>query len=149
LPFGSGDKTYRSPSGTFKVIVRDQLTYKGKVTNTPAMVGVKSGTIEVNRSVMKNLSFSQRIAVLSHEYGHFYKNPLVNLDKKDETGADLNGMTLFVGHGYSLMEYVNAFFNVFDQHNTEQNRKRFEVIKMFGKKIHDGKYFGKPYNLGR
>jgi hypothetical protein len=91
------------------------------------------------------MSINQRIAILSHEYGHFYKNPLMNLPIGDEFGADLNGVTVFVGSGFGLDEYGNAFKKVFNGANTDQNRRRKEVIAKFLKDLENGKYFTPPY----
>jgi len=169
VDLGSGDKEYmnfikkfvvdlpklpadgklrRSPSGRFKIVLKDKLTsYAGDVLPTPCMIGKKTGTIEVSKDYFLKMSQSQRIATLTHEYGHFYKNPLMNLDIGDEVGADLNGMTIYVGNGFHLAEYDNAFKKVFTHADTEQNRERAKLIKDFGRRIVTGQYFGKPYNL--
>jgi hypothetical protein len=149
LPNLPGDgKLRRSPSGRFKIVLKDKLTsYSGEVLPTPCMIGKKTGTIEVSKDYFLNMSQSQRIATLTHEYGHFYKNPLMNLEIGDEVGADLNGMTLYVGNGFHLAEYDNAFKKVFKYADTEQNRERAKLIKGFGRRIVNGQYFGKPYNL--
>ena len=94
---------------------------------------------------MMKMSQNQRIAVLTHEYGHFFKNPLMNLPIGDEFGADLNGVTLFAGSGFGLDEYGNAFKKVFDGADTEQNNRREKVIKMFLDKLENGQYFNPPY----
>lgn len=138
----------KSPSGTFKIVLKPKLkSYDGVVLPTPCMIGTQTGTIEVSKDHFMNMSQQQRIATLSHEYGHVYKNPLMNLQIKDEVGADLNGMTIFVGNGFSITEYANAFEKVFNEAPTRQNQQRAKLIKGFGDKIYNGRYFGKPYNL--
>lgn len=138
----------RSPSGRFKIVIVDKLRTKdGQYINSPAMVGKKTGTIEISKDYMLKMSQNQRIAVLTHEYGHFYKNPLMNLPIGDEFGADLNGVTLFAGSGFGLDEYGNAFKKVFDGAQTDQNSRREKVIKMFLDELEKGKYFVPPYNL--
>jgi len=139
-------KLRRSPSGKYKVVIQDKLRdQNGNVLNSPAMVGKKSGTIEISKDYMMQMSLSQRIAVLSHEYGHFYKNPLMNLPIGDEFGADLNGVTVFVGSGFGLDEYGNAFKKVFNGADTDQNRRRRQVIEKFLKELENGNYFVPPY----
>lgn len=138
----------KSPSGRFKVVITDKLKSSGGAyINSPAMVGKKTGTIEISKDYMMRLSQNQRVAILCHEYGHFYKNPLSNLPIGDEVGADLNGITVFVGNGFGLDEYGNAFGKVFNGAQTDQNEKRGRVMKMFLEELEKGKYFSPPYNL--
>lgn len=169
VDLGSGDKEYmkfisdfvvalpnlpadgklrRSPSGKFKIVLKDKLTsYQGVVLPTPCMIGTKTGTIEVSKDYFMKMSQNQRVAVLAHEYGHFYKNPLSGREISDEYGADLNGMTVYLGSGFGQSEYIRAFSKVFTHADSELNRKRAGVIDGFAKKILNGEYFGKPYNL--
>lgn len=141
-------KLRRSPSGRFKFVLFDKLrSHKGELINSPCMVGKKTGTIEISKDYFMRMSLAQRMAVLCHEYGHFYKNPLSGYDIGNEYGADLNGMTVFIGSGYGLSEYINAFKKVFNGAKTNLNRNRYSVMKGFAKKIFNGEYFGKPYNL--
>jgi len=138
----------RSPSGTFKIVLKPKLTsYGGQVLPTPCMIGTKTGTIEVSKDYFMKMSQQQRIATLCHEYGHFYKNPLINLNISDEVGADLNGITIFAGNGFHLAEYANAFKTVFKYAPTDQNKGRAKLIKEFGDRVYNGEYFGRPYNI--
>lgn len=142
-------KVRRSPSGRFKIVIVDKLRSQktGAVIDSPAMVGESTGTIEISKDYMMDMSLSQRMAVLYHEYGHFYKNPLMGLPKRDEFGADLNGVTLFAGSGFGLDEYGNAFKKVFDGAPSNQNERREKVLKMFLDELERGRYFVPPYNL--
>jgi hypothetical protein len=137
-----------SPSGRFKIVLFDKLkSYSGDYLPTPAMIGKRTGTIEVSKDYMLQMTVSQRIATLSHEYGHYYKNPIMNLPIGDEVGADLNGMTVYLGNGFSMSEYINAFKTVFNGAKTDLNRKRYDYMKKFARKIYNGQYFGVPYNV--
>jgi hypothetical protein len=138
----------RSPSGKFKIAIFDRLkSHSGEYVHSPAMVGKRTGTIEISKDYMMKMTISQRIAVMCHEYGHFYKNPLINLPIGDEVGADLNGMTIYLGRGYHISEYINAFKMVFNGAKTNQNRERYDLMKKFAHRIYNGEYFGVPYNL--
>jgi len=137
-----------SPSGRFKIVLFDKLrSYGGEYLPTPAMIGKRTGTIEVSKDYMLKMTVSQRIATLSHEYGHYYKNPLMNLDIGNEVGADLNGLTVYLGNGFSMSEYVNAFKTVFNGAKSDLNRKRYDLMKKFARRIYNGEYFSNPYNV--
>lgn len=138
----------KSPSGTFRIVLFDEIRgYNGDRLNSPAQIGLKTGTIEVGKRRFLKMSQNQRIATLCHEYAHFYKNPLIGRSKKDEYGADMNGMTVYLCRGYGESEYLNAFKKVFIAADTPQNRARYKLIKDFGHKINSGQFFGKPYNI--
>jgi hypothetical protein len=142
------DVILKSPSGNFGIVVFDRLRSRdGDYISSPAMIHIKTGLIEISKEHFMKMSINQRIATLSHEYAHFYKNPLVGLDVKDEYGADLHGITVYLSRGYGESEYLEAFRKTFNGHATQQNKARWLLIKDFAKKIHEGKYFGKPYNL--
>ena len=139
---------YTSSSGKFKIVLFDKLkSYEGEYLPTPCMIGTISKTIEASKDYLMEMSVNQAIAVLSHEYGHGYKNPLSGREIGDEFGADLNGMTVYLGSGFGQAEYLNAFKKVFKGANNETNRKRYSVMRGFAFKIFNGEYFGKPYNL--
>lgn len=141
-------KLRTSPSGKFKIVIFDKLrSYSGEYLPSPAMIGKETGTIEISKEYMLSLTQSQRIAVLCHEYGHFYKNPEMGLDIGNEYGADLNGLTLYLGNGFPIYGYVNAFNRIFDKSSSLQNDQRAILIHKFAKEIYEGKHFGKPYNL--
>ena len=142
------DVIIKSPSGRFKLVLFDKLRGRdGTYVNSPAMIHVKTGLIEVSKQHFLKLSVNQRIATLCHEYAHFYKNPSAGYDVRDEYGADLHGLSVFLARGYGESEYLNAFRKTFNGHPTTQNRARWKLIQDFSKKIHSGQFFGKPYNL--
>lgn len=144
----ASDVIIKSPSGQFKLVLFDKLKGRdGTYVNSPAMIHVKTGLIEVSKSHFLKLTVNQRVATLCHEYAHFYKNPMVGLDVRDEYGADLHGLTVFLAKGYGESEYLNAFRKTFNGHPTDQNRARWKLIQDFSRKIHSGSFFGKPYNL--
>jgi hypothetical protein len=142
------DRIIRSPSGTFKIVLFEELvSYGGQKIPSPAMIGVKTGTIEVSKKHFLRLSQNQRMAVLTHEYAHFYKNPLINKSVKDEFAADMNGLTVYLSKGYGEDEYMNAFKKTFNGAKSELNYKRYDLMKKFATRIQNGEFFGKPYNL--
>ena len=68
-----------------------------------------------------------RMAILLHEFAHFYLNK--NID--DETEADLNGLLIYLGLGYPRIEGYEAFLQVFEGSPTAENKKRYDVINEF------------------
>jgi hypothetical protein len=68
-----------------------------------------------------------RMAILLHEFAHFYLNK--NID--DETEADLNGLLIYLGLGYPRIEGYEAFLQVFEGSPTPENKKRYDVINEF------------------
>ena len=49
----------------------------------------------------------------------------------NEIQADLNGLYVYLGHGYSPIEAHRAFLYVFDNADTEGNRVRYTMIKKY------------------
>ena len=68
-----------------------------------------------------------RMAILLHEYSHFY----VNKDINDESEADLNGLLIYLGLGYPRFEGHEAFLKTFINTPTEMNKVRYDKIKAF------------------
>ena len=94
---------------------------------------------------MNKQTVSGQVALLCHEFAHFYENPKYGLDKSNEDGADLYGLRLFLASGYGETEYINAFKETFKRADTIENRKRLGRIKGWAKRINEGKVFGKIY----
>jgi hypothetical protein len=65
-----------------------------------------------------------RMAILLHEFSHFYLNE--NID--DETEADLNGLLIYLGLGYPRIEGYQAFLDVFVDNPSQENKERYEMI---------------------
>jgi hypothetical protein len=78
-----------------------------------------------------------RMAILLHEFSHYY----INSDIANETEADLNGLTIYLGLGYPIKEAYTAFGETFIGYPSEQNRQRYDIINKF---IRD---YIKEYNI--
>ena len=68
-----------------------------------------------------------RMAILLHEFSHYY----LNSDVANETEADLNGLTIYLGLGYPIREAYQAFTSTFIGYPTEQNKQRYDIIDKF------------------
>ena len=67
------------------------------------------------------------MAILLHEFSHFYLNE--NMD--DEMEADLNGLLIYLSLGYPRIEGYEAFLEVFMDAPSEQNKQRYDIINKF------------------
>jgi hypothetical protein len=73
------------------------------------------------------MTIPMRMAILLHEFSHFY----LNSDISNETEADLNGLTIYLGLGYPIREAYEAFGTTFIGYPSEQNKKRYDIINKF------------------
>lgn len=119
---------YTSDDGKFKIryfdIIQDGT---GRKLTTPARISNKDGTIEVSKYFFKKYSVAMRMMILMHEYSHFW----MNKDMANEIQADLNGLYVYLGLGYSPIEAHRAFLYVFDNADSEGNRMRYQMIKKY------------------
>lgn len=125
------DKVYSSSWGNFKI---EYLPYikklgTGEKMATPARISTKNGLIQVSQEAFINMTIPMRMAILFHEFSHYY----VNSDVSNEVEADLNGLTIYLGLGYPVKEGMNAFAETFEGYATQQNKQRFDIINKFVK----------------
>jgi hypothetical protein len=99
-----------------------------KVLNTPARVGHTTGKIEISASSYMNYTIPMRMMILLHEFSHKWKNPKMNLPISDEIGADINALYIYLGLGFSKVDAIYVYANVFLNAQTEPNRKRMRKI---------------------
>ena len=112
----------------------------GQMLNTPARIGHQSGTIEVSKAKFDKYTIPMRMMILLHEYSHKYKNPKVGLPIADETGADINGLYIYLGLGYSKIDAICVFANVFLKAQTQSNMKRMRKIMTYIQKFENGEF---------
>ena len=77
-----------------------QIIHEGKKLSTPARISNKNGRIEISAKYYREMSIPMRMAILCHEFSHFYLNEV----QRDEIEADLNALTLYMGMGYPIIE---------------------------------------------
>lgn len=99
----------------------------GGKTNTPARVGEITGVIEVSQERFVPFTIPMRMAILCHEFAHYYRNT----NMYNEIEADLQGLLIYLGLGYPRIEAYEAFIETFIGVQTSLNRKRIEVIQRF------------------
>ena len=125
----SAPKDYVSAVGQFKIeylpFIRNNRT--GEKMATPARISTKNGRIQVSQESFVPFTIPMRMAILLHEFSHFY----LNSDIANETEADLNGLTIYLGLGYPIKEAYSAFIDTFIGYPSEQNKRRYDIINKF------------------
>lgn len=120
--------TYRTRDGQFTIEYLPTIKRKnGTESSTPARIGVDSGIIQVSRAKFVPMTIPMRMAILLHEYSHFYVNDRMD----DEVEADLNGLLVYLGLGYPRIEAYEAFLKTFDNAPTQMNKERYDIINRF------------------
>jgi hypothetical protein len=124
----AANRDYVSSVGNFKI---EYLPYivssRGERMATPARVSTKNGRIQVSQEAFKPYTIPMRMAILLHEFSHYY----INSDISNETEADLNGLTIYLGLGYPIKEAYTAFGETFIGYPSEQNKQRYDIINKF------------------
>ena len=120
--------TYYSDDGKFRIdyvdIIRDE---NGRAQRTPSRVHTETGVIQVSAHHFRRYTVPKRIAILFHEYSHFYENT----NQRDEVEADLNALLIYLGLGYPRIEAHQAFLDVFKNSPSDMNRKRYDILNKF------------------
>jgi hypothetical protein len=107
----------------FPTIVNQQ----GQELNTPARISKRTGVIQVSKKAFMEMTIPMRIAILMHEFSHFYLNEQMD----NEIEADLNGLLVYLGLGYPRIEAYQAFLETFKGVPSQQNKERYDVINKF------------------
>ena len=125
----ASNSIYRSDGGDFRIdyvnIIKDRKT--GKSLNTPARISRSRGVIEVSKKHFKDYTVPMRIAILFHEYAHFW----INVDSTSEMESDLNALIIYLGLGYPRIEAHQAFLEVFKNTPTDLNKRRYKLLSNF------------------
>jgi len=141
--FTAGDRIphiYRDESNQFTIDyyikIRDRKT--GRFVSTPARIGHGSGVIEISKSAFLKYTVPMRIIILLHEYSHKWMNPKINRPISYESGADINGLMIYLSQDFPDIEAHQAFLYVFKDANNKSNHKRYKIIKDFIDKFSKG-----------
>jgi hypothetical protein len=119
---------YTSSDRNFYINLLPKITNKnGQEMNTPARISKRTGVIQVSKKLFDNMTVPMRMAILMHEFSHFYLNETMD----NEIEADLNGLLIYLGLGYPRIEAYQAFLETFKGVPTEQNKERYDVINKF------------------
>ncbi len=122
---------YRSNCGNFTIDYYDVIKQNGKTLATPARIGHNKGIIEVSKEAFLKYTVPMRMIILLHEYSHKWLNPKLGRDIGDEVAADINALNIYLSLGYPDIEANQAFLAVFRKADTEQNHKRYLILRDF------------------
>lgn len=133
---------YPSKSGKFRIKLMPQIIdyNSGKVINTPARIGHKTGIIEVSWEKFARYTIPMRVCILDHEFSHKYKNPKIGLQISNEFGADINGLYIYLGNGFSKIDAICVFSRVFLRAQTDGNIQRIRKIQSYIQKFENQEY---------
>ncbi len=101
--------------------------YPFQPLNTSARINKDNGIIQGSQKKFEAMTVPMRMIILLHEYSHFF----VNEDIEDETEADLNGLTIYLGMGFPRIDAQNAFSEAFLGAANLMNMERNEIIQDF------------------
>lgn len=101
--------------------------YVDDVVPTPFRISVDDGLIEADRKAVQLMTVPMRVALLFHEFAHFWLNKEMN----DEQEADLNALYIYLGLGYPRLEAKDAFIETFEGNQTAANEERAALINDF------------------
>ena len=121
---------YKSNNGRFRIDYFDAIrNNEGNVLKTPARISQITGKIEVSAEQFRTFTIPMRMAILLHEYSHYY----LNKNPSNEIEADKNGLNIYLKLGYPKIDIYNVFLNVFKTAPSEGNKARFEKLDNFVK----------------
>ncbi|MEN8882719.1 MAG: hypothetical protein ABF244_00600 [Flavobacteriaceae bacterium] len=122
---------YKSNNGRFRIDYFDVIrSYNnGSKIKTPARISQVNGRIEVSAEAFRKFTIPMRMAILLHEYSHYY----LNKNPHNEIEADLNGLNLYLKLGYPKIDIYNVFLNVFKTSPSMQNKQRYVKLDNFVK----------------
>lgn len=107
-------------------IIKDVMT--GRPMSTPARIGHSSGIIDISQKRFVPYTIPMRFCIECHEFSHKYRNPKMGLPIENETGADINGLYIYLGLGFSKIDAIYVYANVFLKAQTPGNINRMRKI---------------------
>ncbi len=129
LPTLPEDQAYSSPDGSLRLQYLPTLIdpRTGQESVTPMRIGERTAVMQANQKLIIPFTTSGRAVMYWHEYSHKYKNT-----KEDwELEADLNGLTIYLGLGYSQYEAIQVYEQVFSRVPSPENTERMAHIRKF------------------
>lgn len=116
------NKTYNDSKRQFFIRYFDVIEDFGVEANTPARIHKVMDTIDVSKQHFNQLSVSEQMLILLHEYSHNW----LNFDINNELEADAHAVEIYKSMQFPRIEGIQAFTKIFS--NTSLNRNRIEHI---------------------
>ena len=124
----AGGSVYTSDNGKYKIKYLDVIRgSRGNALKTPARISNRTGMIEVSKEDFNEYTVPMRMAILLHEFSHFYLND----NHSDEIEADMNALAIYLERGYPTIDAYNVFTTVFAESPSDLNKARFKRIDNF------------------
>jgi len=122
-------RIFKNDNGKFRIRFYDAIRdIAGKPISTPARVGHQTGIIDIAKIKYDKYTVPMRMMILLHEFSHKYKNPKIGLKISDEVGADINALYIYLGMGFSKIDAICVYANVFLKAQTPSNIDRMRKI---------------------
>ena len=122
------ETSYYSDDEVYLINYLENIKEDGEIQPTPARISQKDGRIEVSKKDFLEYTIPMRIAILLHEFAHFY----LNENMEDEVEADKHSLALYMGMGYPRIDAYNVYLDVFENAPSEENKDRYEKLhKLF------------------
>jgi hypothetical protein len=141
-PASQNGRLFQTDDSEFNIrffdVIRDMPS--GKVLNTPARIGHKTGIIETAKAKFDTYTIPMRMIILLHEFSHKYKNPKIGLEISNEVGADVNALYIYLGLGFSKIDAICVFANVFLKAQTKGNIDRMRKIMDYTQKFENQEF---------
>lgn len=132
---------YQSKNGMYTIKYMDVIKDdRGNPMSTPARVGHESGIIEVAASHFRRYTVPMRHIILDHEFSHKYRNPKLGFPIDDEIGADINALYFYLGEGFSKIDAIWVYTEVFYKAQSPDNMKLMAVIMDYIKKFENEEF---------
>ena len=127
------NKKYHSNDEMFTILYLDKIIEGGRVEDTPARISQTNGLIEVSKSDFLRYTIPMRMAILLHEFAHYYLND----NMEDEIEADRNGLEIYMALGYPRIDAYNVFLDVFENSPSELNMDRYKALNQLFRTQYD------------
>jgi hypothetical protein len=123
-------RMFVNDEGKFRIRFYDAIRdfASGKILGTPARIGHQTGIIDIAKCRYDKYTIPMRMMILLHEFSHKYKNPKIGLKINDEVGADINALYIYLGLGFSKIDAICVYANVFLKAQTPSNIERMRKI---------------------
>lgn len=140
MGFVRAPRWYTSHDQYFKIKLMPTITdyMTGQNLTTPARIGHETGIIEASQERMLGFTIAARLIIMLHEFSHKYRNPKLGLPINSEIGADLNALYIYLGLGFSKVDAIYVYCNVFLKAQTPGNQQRMRAIMQYIEEFEKG-----------